>query len=122
MATDLKFDPVTKNIIVANGSPQLTESADTMVLHQDWIHFGEYWGGPRLGSLLWSARNFTGPKPEVAALAEGTRSLKVVAARGRIAGIEVAAASQGQGRTVLQRRFRDVRTNTTTSTVVRVGG
>jgi hypothetical protein len=121
MAWDFKFDPVTKDLVVVNGTPQLTEAADTMVMHQDWIHFGDYWGGPHLGSLFWNLRAF-GPKPEVSVPAEGMRSLKVVAARGAIAGIEVAVLAEGQGRITLARRFRDVRTNTTVSSVVRTGG
>lgn len=121
MAWDLKFDPVTKDLVVVNGTPQLTEAADTMVQHQDWMHFGEWWGGPLLGSKLWNLRAF-GARPEVSIPDEGMRALKVIQARGRIAAISVAAEVQGQGRIALARKFRDVRTNTTVSSVVRAGG
>lgn len=121
MAWDFFFDPDTHDIVIVNGSPRLTEAADTMVQHQLSIHFNEWWGGPQIGARIHDLRAFVA-SPELGVKAELQRALNVVAARGRIANIEVDAEAQGAGRTAAATRFRDVPTNTTVALRVKAGG
>jgi len=109
MGWDIKFDPVTRDVISdGKGSIERTTAADTLVMHQISIHFGKWWGSKKIGSKLHDLRAF-GRNPEVSVPAEAKRALGVLEESGRIAAIEVVSERPNAGRVQLLTRFRDSR-------------
>lgn len=122
MPQDLQFDPVTRDLILdGKGSFVFTDTAETMVMHQVWCHFGEWWGDPNLGSKLWDLRNFQ-QSPALQIADEWNRTLNVIVARSRISNVAISVDNPTPGRVVGQASMRDVGTGQTINAFVTPGG
>lgn len=122
MAFDFKFDPVTKDFILgADGSFELTETAETAVLHQLECHLGEWWLDPDAGSRLHDLRAAQAD-PLVFLEDEARRALGVLVERGRIADVDVIAEEGRPGRINVATRFRDVSSGQLVDTFIKAGG
>lgn len=122
MPTDVKFDPETHDLISdGKGSFVMTETAETMVMHQIICHYNEWWGDETLGSELWNLNNFQAD-PEASVPDEMKRALGVIVARGRISNLQVIAEVPQPGRVVAASTFRDVSTGQVATTYAKAGG
>ena len=122
MPQDFKFDPETRDLVDdARGSFEMTDAADTMVMHQWWCHYRKWWGDSTLGSLFYDLSNFL-PNPELRVVDEATRALGVIAARGRIANVQSIAKMLAPGRIGAQSTFQDVSSGQVVTTFAKAGG
>lgn len=122
MPEDFAFDPITRDLIDdGKGGFEMTSTAATMVMHQTWCHYNEWWGDETLGSKFHDLSAFQA-KPEVMAPDEAKRAFGVIVARGRIANLMVVAQVQGPGRIFVQSTFRDVSTGQVVTTFATPGG
>lgn len=120
---DFAFDPVTKDLIDdGKGSFVLTDTAQTMLMHQVLCAYGESWHDENLGSRLNDLQAFPQVNTVQWAIDEAKRALGVLVSRKRIANLEVTAEMQGQGRVVIATKCRDVSTGNVVSTFVKTGG
>lgn len=122
MAWDLKFDPVTRDLIdLPNGSPAITETAETMMMHQVLLHYGECWHDPAVGSKFHDLAAFQA-NPTLLAQAEAERCFGVLVSRGRITNLEIAVSAPSAGRVNIATRSRDANTGQVIDTIARSGG
>lgn len=122
MAKDLQFDPVTRDLIDdGKGSFAVTDTAETMVMHQTWCHYNAWWGGSWLGSRFHDLRSFQA-NPQLLVQDEWSRALGVVVARGRIANVSIAVDPPTPGRIVGKASMRDVGTGQVIDAFVTPGG
>lgn len=111
MPFDLKFDPVTRDLIPdGRGSFVTTQNADTMLMHQMLCVYQQSWHDENLGSLLGVLQAYPQGDPVSWAIAEAKRALGVLASRGRISNIDAIAEEQGNGRIAIATTSRDVST------------
>lgn len=121
MATDLRFDPVTKDLIDASdGWFEETETAETAVWLQLESHHREWWGDPDAGSRLHDLRAFQ-RDPETLLRIEAERALGVLEDAGLIANIEVRVEAGRVGRYNVATRCRDVTTGQLVDTFAGTG-
>ena len=118
MPFDLRFDPLTHDLIDdGRGSVQLTDTAETAVLHALIAHFGEWWGDPDAGSRLHDLDAFVGnPEPMIAD--EVRRALASIVQAGRIDQLRVRALMERTGRIRVETSFRDATSSQLVALVV----
>jgi phage baseplate assembly protein W len=115
---ELKIDPNTQDFVRdGKGGLVYAAGAETAVLHQVAIHFGEDWLAPDDGSRLHDLQYFTG---DAAARikTELERALTHLERRGRISEIEVTTTQTSSGLVDATTRYRDTRTRRASSFTV----
>jgi phage gp46-like protein len=122
MALDLKFDPVTHDLIDGPGGTfEETDRADTAVYLQLTSHFREWWGDVDAGSLLHDLRRFQSD-PAVLMRDEAMRALGLLeTVGGLIADVDVIVEEGQHGRLNVATRFRDIATSTLMESLVDPG-
>jgi len=124
MPLDLKFDPITKDLVSdGKGSYVRTPNADTMLMHQMLCHYGDCWHDENLGSRLHDLK-FLQADPAKLGAEEARRALKVLQARGRISDVEAKAeVPKGQpGRVNIVTSARDTSTGGIVAGTTKLGG
>ena len=122
MPYDLKFDPITKDLIRdGKGSYVRTATAETMVMHQVLCHYGKSWHDELLGSRLYDLK-FLQDRPEITGPDEAKRALGVLAKRGRISNVEAIGEVPQVGRVNIATKFRDTSTGAIVAGATKVGG
>lgn len=119
---DLKFDSITRDVIDDGaGGFELTENADTILMHQALCHYNAWWGDEQLGSRFHDLQAFQG-NPELEAQAEADRCFGVLVARGYITNLETGVSPMVGGRINIATRSRDVNTGQVIDQVLKSGG
>lgn len=107
MAWDFLWDPVTQDLVDdGHGGVELTETAETAVLHQLLCHRGEWWGDPEAGSRLHDLDAFA-QDPEALVPDEVRRALEPLVRSGRIDQVRARAVEVQAGRVVVETSFQD---------------
>lgn len=108
MAHDLKFDPVSKDLIDStDGWFEETDTSETAVWLQLESHHDAWWGDPGAGSRLHDLRSFQ-RDPETLLAIEADRALAVLVEAGLIANVDVLVEPGRPGRYNVATRCRDV--------------
>jgi phage gp46-like protein len=121
MALDLKFDPVTHDLVDGpSGTFAETDRADTAVFLQLTSRFGEWWGDVDAGSRLHDLRAFQSD-PEELMRDEALRSLDLLEREGMISDVDVIVEEGRSGRLNVATRFRDIATSALVETFIEPG-
>jgi hypothetical protein len=119
---DLSFDPVTRDLVDdGKGSFALTDTADTILMHQVLCHYGRCWHDENLGSKFHDLSAFQ-ENPELLAKAEADRCFGVLVSRGVITNLETDVSPFVNGRINVATRSRDANTGQVIDQVVKAGG
>jgi len=107
MPWDFRFDPVTQDLIDdGHGAVELTDTAETAVLHQLLCHRGEWWGDPDAGSRLHDLDALVAD-PEALIADEVRRALDPLVRSGRIDQVRARAVEEQAGRVRVETSFQD---------------
>ena len=121
MALDLKFDPVTHDLVDGPaGTFAETDRADTAVFLQLTSHLGAWWGDVDAGSRLHDLRAFQAD-PEALMRDEALRALGVLEDEGLISDVDALVEEGRAGRLNVATRIRDVATSALVETFLEPG-